>query len=143
MARKILIYVIVILGTLIFGGWAMPEAAGRAAGSPAPSNVTAEQQKMPDQLSVLRDQLRKDRAAVHDAIGKFGFKTSQADAARDQLIRDRAQYRQLRRSMATPGLASPAARGMRGIMARDNGSGARFRGMTRGGSGCQCRCAGI
>jgi hypothetical protein len=130
---------------VVFAGWAVPQPGSQAAGSNDQPTLTADQQNQLDQLRQLDEQLQKDRAAVHAAIGKYGFDSDQVDTARGQLIRDRTQYRQLRRSLVATGVAVPRASGMRAgrFMARPERMGMRGRGMMRGGmmrGGCRCQC---
>ena len=129
----------VAAAVLLLAGWRITNMLAQSSSPQASATVTAEQQKQLDQLKELESQLQKDRAAVHDAIGKYGWDSDQTDVAQEQLVRDRAQYRQLRRSLRQAGVAVPAPQGF------GPGSG---RGMMRGGSGrgrgmCQCPCAGM
>ncbi len=145
MRSKIWMSAAIILGLLVFAGWALPQTGSQAAGSTDQAAVTAEQQKQVAQLGQLDEQLQKDRAAVHEAIGKYGFESDQVDAAREQLIRDRSQYRQMRRSLVAAGVAVPRASGVRTsrFMARPGRMGMRGRGMMRGAmmrGGCRCQC---
>jgi hypothetical protein len=150
MRSKIWMSTAIIFGVLVFTGWALPQAGGQAAGPTDQTAVTAAQRSQPDQLRQLEEQLQKDRAAVHEAIGKYGFNSDQVDAAREQLIRDRIQYRQMHRSMVAAGVAVPPASGMRAgrFMACPGRMGMRDRGMMRGGmmrgammrGGCRCQC---
>jgi Spy/CpxP family protein refolding chaperone len=143
MRRKILMNAAIILGLVVFAGWAVPQTGNQAAVPSAQASVTADQQKQLDQLRQLEDQLSKDRTAVHEAVGKFGFDSDQVDAAREQLVRDRTEYRQMRRSLVAAGVAVPRATGM-GLgrsMAGQGRMGPRGR-MMRGGGRCQCPCFG-
>lgn len=148
MWQKTGMFAAMVLGLLIFSGWAIPQAGNPPASSSDQPAVTAEQQKQLDALRQLEGQLDKDRAAVHEAIGKYGFDSDQVDAARQQLIRDRAQYRELRRSLVAAGVAAPQAGagrwgGQAGAGRQGSGmgrGGMRGRGMMRGGQcGCPCR----
>ena len=156
MRHRILISSVIIAGMIIFAGWAGPQAGGQTTDTQAAPQMTAQQQKQLDHLRQMGNQLQKDRAAVHEAIGKFGFDSNQVDAAREQLVRDRTEYRQLRRSLVAAGVAVPAASGMgfgrsvarqgrmssrcRGMAMRGRSRGLRGQGMRmmRGGGRCQC-----
>jgi predicted negative regulator of RcsB-dependent stress response len=144
MRNKIWMSAAIILGLLFFAGWAVPQAGSQAASATDQPAVTVEQQKQLDQLRQLEDQLANDRAAVHEAIGKYGFDSDQVDAAREQLIRDRAQYREMRRSLVAAGVTVPQARGMGygRSMAGQGRMGMRGRGMRGGRGQCQCPCRG-
>ncbi|MBZ5565115.1 MAG: hypothetical protein LAP13_22170 [Acidobacteriia bacterium] len=140
----------VAAAVLLLAGWRITNMLAQSSSPQASATVTAEQQKQLDQLKELESQLQKDRAAVHDAIGKYGWDSDQTDAAQEQLVRDRTEYRQLRRSLRQAGVAVPAPQGFgpgsgRGMMGGRQGS---ARGMMGGGSGrgrgmCQCPCAGM
>jgi hypothetical protein len=157
MRHKVLMNAAIIAGILIFAGWAAPQTGNQAAGSSGQESIAADQQNQLGQLQQLEGQLQKDRTAVHEAIGEFGFDSAQVSAARAQLLRDRTQYRQLRRSLVAAGVAVPAASGLgfgrsvarqgrmgprcRGMAMRGRGMGPRGNqlGWLRGG-GCQCPC---
>jgi len=86
--------------------------SGQSAGSQTAPTVTPEQQKQLDQLKQLEAQLQKDRDAMHQAITQFGWDSEQTDAAQDQLVRDRMEYRKLRRSLRSTGVPVPPPAGM-------------------------------
>jgi hypothetical protein len=127
-------------------------AAQTPSGNPqAAQQVTAEQQKQLDQLKQLEEQLQKDRDAVHAAITQYGWESDQTDAAQEQLFRDRAEYRKLRRSLRSAGVAVSPPVGM-GQRAFRGGPGGNYRGWGAGymrhrgrgyrGRMCGCRCCG-
>ncbi len=133
----------IAVAVLLFTGWRVTKALGQSSSPQGSTSVTAEQQKQLDQLKELESQLQKDRAAVHEAISKYGWDSDQTDAAQEQLVRDRTEYRQLRHSLRQAGVAVPAPQGFGGA-----GAGARSGRMMRGGRGmgrgmCQCPCAGL
>ncbi len=135
---------IMAAAVLLFAGWGITKVNAQSSSPQTSAAVTAEQQKQLDQLKELESQLQKDRAAVHDAITKYGWDSDQTDAAQEQLVRDRTEYRQLRRSLRQAGVAVPAPQGF-GAGGPGSGSG---RGMMGGGRGrgrgmCQCPCAGM
>jgi uncharacterized protein YlxW (UPF0749 family) len=135
-------------GTMLVVAWA---AVGAQSPSPDPQStpkVTAEQQKELDQLKQLEQRLQTDRDAVHAAITQYGWDSDQTDAAQDQLFRDRAEYRKLRRSLRTAGVAVPppgsmGRRAFRSGPGRENWGGPWYgrRGAGWGHRG-RCRCCG-
>ena len=139
---RLLSVVATIATVLLLAGWT---AAGNPAQSDAtqtPAQATTAQQKQLDRLKQLEDQLQKDRAAVHEAIDKHGWDSDQTDAAQEQLFRDRAEYRQLRRALRAAGVAVPAPKGMgHGRMGRAGRRGAHEGKMGRG--MCQCPCSAM
>jgi hypothetical protein len=106
-----------MLGTLIMAGMlglgsVSTSALGQPADPQATPNLTPEQQKQLDQLKQLEDQLQKDREALHSAIAQFGWDSEQVDMAQEKLLRDRAEYRKLRRSLRAAGVAVPSPSGI-------------------------------
>ena len=138
------------LGTaFLLAGLTIPRALGQSPDPQAAPQATADQQKQLDQLKALEGQLQSDRDAVHAAITEFGWDSDQADEAMGKLYQTRSEYRSLRRSLRSQGVAVPPPTGMgqRGFRA-DSGPGNRqVRGFgRRGGShrhcghGCGCGC---
>jgi hypothetical protein len=138
-----------ILGATMLVALAVAAAQSSSANPQAAPQVSAGQQKQLDQLNQLQQQLQKDRDAVHAAITQYGWDSEQTDAARDQLFRDRADYRKLRRSLRSTGVAVPPPSGM-GQRAFRAGSGGncpgcgagymRHRGGRHQGRMCNCPC---
>jgi hypothetical protein len=130
---------------LITGG--ATRAAGQSTDPSAASKATTEQQKQLDQLKQLEEQLYNDRVAMHAAITQHGWDSDEADAAREQLFRDRQEFRKIRRSLCAAGVAvPPPARLWPGIAGR------RAARLVRGGHWhdswrqpgrrvCRCPCA--
>ncbi len=138
---KYLSLLMMAAAVLLLAAWRMTNMLAQTSSPQTSATVTAEQQKQLDQLKALESQLQKDRTAVHDAIGRFGWDSDQTDAAQEQLVRDRSQYRQLRRSLRQAGVAVPAPQGFGQGGTRQ---GARSGRLMRGGRGmCQCPCAGL
>ena len=101
------------LGAVLFvAGWAAGQTPSQSADPQPAQKPSAEQQKQLDHLKQLEDQLRKDREAVHAAITQHGWDSDQTDAARDQLFRDRQEYRKTRRSLRAAGLDVPPPAGL-------------------------------
>ncbi len=126
---------------LLLASWCVSKALAQAQSPQASATVSTEQQKQLDQLKVMESQLQKDRAAVHDAISKYGWDSDQTDAAQEQLVRDRTEYRQLRRSLRQAGVAVPAPQGF-GAAGQGSGRGMMGGGRGRGRGMCPCPCAG-
>jgi hypothetical protein len=110
-------------------------------------NLTAEQKNQLTRLSQLEERLQKSRDALHAAINQYGWESDEADVAREKLIADRVEYRNLRRSLRASGVAVPAPSGY-GAGGSDNrqGQGGRgyygpHHGYHRGGR-CGCDCGG-
>jgi hypothetical protein len=101
-----------LLGGAMLVALTVAAAQSSSANPPAAPQVTAEQQKQLDQLNQLQEQLPKDRDAVHAAITQYGWDSDQTDAAQEQLFRDRAEHRKLRRSLRSAGVAVPPPAGM-------------------------------
>ena len=100
------------LGALLVAGSAVPQTAAQSADPQAAPKLSAEQQKQLEHLKQLEEQLRKDREAVHSAIAQNGWDSDQTDAARNQLFRDRQEYRQARRSLRAAGVDVPPPAGL-------------------------------
>jgi hypothetical protein len=101
------------LGTvLLVAGSAVAQTAAQPADPQAAPKLSAELQKQLEHLTQLEEQLRKDREAVHSAITQNGWDSDQTDAARNQLFRDRQEYRQTRRSLRAAGVDVPRAAGL-------------------------------
>ncbi len=141
-----------LAAALVVGGWMASRAVAQTATKAGDKQATAEQQKQLDQLQQLEGQLEKDRTAVHAAIAEHGWDSDEVDAAREQLIRDRTQYRQLRRSLVASGIAVPAPKGMGagpgpmggpGPMAGRGQGGPRGRSMRHGACCDSCPCCGM
>lgn len=97
---------------LLIASWTIPKAVGQSPNPQAAPQATADQQKLLDQLKALEDQLQKDREAVHAVITEFGWDSDQADAAQEKLFQTRSEYRSLRRSLRSQGVAVPPPAGM-------------------------------
>ncbi len=140
MKRAKIVSLFVVAGAvLLLTGWRATILWAQAQAST--DSLTAEQQKQLEQLKQLDTQLQKDRAAVHDAISKYGWDSDQTDAAQEQLFRDRSEYRQLRRTLRQAGVPVTAPQGVGPGSGFGPGSGRR--GM-RGGRGmCPCPCGGM
>ena len=95
---------------LCLAGWMVPDAFAQSPGAQRLSH-TPEQQKQLDRLEQLEDQLEDDRAALQDAIAKFGWDSDQVDEAENQLSQDRMEYRRLRRSLRQAAAAVPPPAG--------------------------------
>jgi uncharacterized protein YlxW (UPF0749 family) len=132
---------------ILFLGTTFLVASGQSVGSQTAPTVTPEQQKQLDQLKQLEAQLQKDRDAVHQAITQYGWDSERTDAAQDQLVRDRMEYRKLRRSLRSAGVAVPPPAGM-GAGTWGNGPGPMAGHMHHRGNGgphcadCDCPCCG-
>jgi hypothetical protein len=101
----------ILVGSLILSGGAVAGAAAQSKATPANSQLTGEQQKQIDKLKQLDEQLQKDRDVIRDAVNRYGWDSDQADAAQEQLVRDRTEYRQLRRSLEAAGVTFPLPSG--------------------------------
>ena len=139
MTRHRFLIIAVVLSALFllagFGAWA------QSPGSQAPLVATPEQQKQLYQLTQLEQQLDKDRTAMHDAIAKYGWDSDQADTAQEQLLRDRSEYRKLRRTLRRSGVTPPPPAGFK---AGGRHQSMRGRGMhcphaSQGACDCPCR----
>jgi DNA repair exonuclease SbcCD ATPase subunit len=75
-------------------------------------SLTPEQQKQLDRLEQLEDQLEDDRAALEDAIVRFGWDSDEADEAENRLSQNRMEYRKLRRALRQAGGAIPSSAGL-------------------------------
>ncbi len=138
------------LGTaFLLAGWALPKAVGQSPDPQAAPPATADQQKQLDQFKALEDQLQTDRAAVHAVITEFGWDSDQADLAMGKLYQTRSEYRSLRRSLRSQGIAVPPPTGMgqRGRQAgpgpgnrQGRGFGRRGESRRHCGHGCGCGC---
>jgi len=130
---------------LLLAGWAVPKTLGQSPERQAAPQITTDQQNQLDQLKTLEDQMQKGRDAVHAAIGEFGWDSDQADAAQENLFQTRSEYRSLRRSLRSQGVAVPPPTGMgqRGFRAggknwQGRGFGRRGGSHHHGGHGCGC-----
>jgi len=113
MERKNLLMAIPILGLAVALAWSTAASAQDQPAAPQSGpQLSAEQQKQLDQLKQLEQQLQKDREAVHNAITQFGWDSDQVDQAQEQLMRDRLQYRKLRRSLRAQGVPVPPPQGI-------------------------------
>jgi len=109
---------------LCLAGWMVPDAFAQSPGAQRLS-LTPEQQKQLDRLEQLEDQLEDHRAALQDAIARFGWDSDQVDEAQNQLSQDRMEYRRLRRSLRQAGAAVPPPGGFgQGGMGARRGAGA-------------------
>lgn len=145
MRYRFLTLAAIIFALFALGAWLAPTAKSQTPATQAKPQANAQQQAQLDRLKELEAQLQKDRDAVHQAIGQYGFDSNQVDAARAQLLKDRTEYRQLRRSLAAAGLAAPFygnRRGFRGHMGRRGNFAARQGWMGRGRGMSQCPCRG-
>jgi hypothetical protein len=137
------------LGTaLLVAGSAIAQTAAQPSDPQPAQRLTAEQQTQLDHLRQLEAQLRKDRATVHAAIVQYGWDSDQTDAARAQLLRNRQEYRQVRRSLRFAGVDVPPPAGL------GRGTGRTARRWARAGRHgdsfrprhawrmCHCPCAG-
>ena len=124
------------LGTvLLLAGWAVPKALGQSPDPQAAPQATADQQKQLDQFKALEDQLQTERAAVHAAITEFGWDSDQADQAMGKVYQTRSEYRSLRRSLRSQGIAVPPPSGMGQRGFRSGPGGGNWDGPRRGGRG--------
>jgi hypothetical protein len=111
------------------------------------ANLTAEQKNQLTRLNQLEEQLQKSRDALHAAINQYGWESDEADVAREKLIADRTEYRNLRRLLRGSGVAVPPPSGF-GAGGPDGqpGQGARrWQGPHHGyhhGGRCGCDCGG-
>lgn len=140
-------YVIFAIAALAIGLWTANMMPAQSPTAQPAQKLTADQQKQLDQLHQLEEQLQKDRDAVHAAIGQYGWDSDQVDTAQEQLVRDRTEYRKLRRSLRAAGVpVSPPSgfasdsggpRPRAGRWANSYGPGGRrhYRG-----HGCNCPC---
>jgi hypothetical protein len=106
-----------VLGTLVtvlmlVVGSGFSRSFAQTADPQVAPKVTAEQQRQLDQLKQLEDQLQKDREALHTAITQYGWDSEQVDEAQENLLRDRVEYRKLRRSLRAAGVAVPPPSGI-------------------------------
>jgi hypothetical protein len=120
---------------LLLAAWTVPKAVGQSPDPQTAPQATAEQQSQFDQLKALGSQMQKDRDAVHAAISEFGWDSDQTDAARGKLFQTRSQYRSLRRSLRSQGVAVPPPAG-------SSADGRGFRSGPRGGNWDAPRRAG-
>jgi len=139
---------IVIAGT----GLVILSALGLPAQSSAPAQksdaeLTADQQKQLDQLAQLEEQLQRSRRALRNAIAEYGWDSEEADEAEERFLRDRAEYRKLRRALRAAGVPLPPSAGVGGGLR--GGWPGRWTGRAhRGAHGCHhcghcgCRCGG-
>ena len=133
---------------LLIVGWVVSSAQGQSADPQDAPKLTAEQQKQLEQLKQLEQKLQQDREAVHAAIADFGWDSDEADDTEAQLVRDREEYRKLRRALHSAGVAvpPPAGFGPRGGgpgygFDSGPGPGPRYdRGYRRGGRGWHHGC---
>jgi len=128
---------------LVMASGAGSSASGQAGNTQPALKVTPEQQKQLDQLNQLEEQLQKDRDAMHNAITQYGWDSDQTDAAQEQLVRDRAEYRTLRRSLRFAGVPVPPPTGMGAGPGGNRATSGRMLRHGRGGSrgaGCNCPC---
>ena len=137
---------IITLGiALLSAGTAGLRAQSSAANPPSNTKITAEQQKQLDQLAQLEERLQKSRDALHAAINEYGWNSDQADDARETLVKNRSEYRKLRRSLVASGVSVPPPAGF-GVGGPGNRSGrgmgrgqGRYQGCPRCGR-CGCNC---
>ena len=95
-----------ILGTILLGAavvWAgaqssLPQAVGQ---------TPADQEKQLDHLKQLGERLQNDRNAWEQAVDQHGWDSDEADRAEEVLVRDRTEYRKLRRSLQSVGVDLP------------------------------------
>jgi len=119
-----LLSVTVTTAILFLAGWMVPDAFAQSPGAQRLS-LAPEQQKQLDRLEKLEDQLEDDRAALQDAITRFGWDSDQVDEAENQLSQNRMEYRKLRRSLRQAGVAIPSPAGFgQGGMGASRGIGA-------------------
>ena len=136
----------ILSGTMLVVAWAVAGAQSARPDAQPSQNVTAEQQKQLDQLKQLERRLQTDRDALHAAITQYGWDSDQTDAAQDQLIRDRTEYRKLRRSLRSAGVAvpPPASMGLRGggpgTGRPGSGTGRMHHGRRHHSGMCNCPC---
>ena len=132
--RKYFSPAMILAGILLQAGWLAVGAASQSVRTHASTQPTVDQQKQLDELRQLDGQLQKDRDALYDVVDKYGWDSDEADAAQEQLIRDRAQYRRLRGSLEAAGVTIPLPSTARSSRAYRNGSWMGHRG--RGHHGC-------
>ena len=146
MKARTLWMVMVSLGVALLVG--QPTSMLAQSADPAPQSgakITAEQKAQVNRLAQLEDQLQKSRTALHAAINEYGWDSDQADDAREKLVSDRAEYRNLRRSLRAAGVAVPPPSGLgAGSPGSGPGRGAgRWQGRHHGGHHCaHCDCDG-
>jgi len=109
---------------LFLAGWMVPDAFAQSPGAQRLS-LTPEQQKQVHRLEQLEGHLEDDRAALQDAITRFGWDSDQVDEAQNRLSQDRMEYRRLRRALRQAGVAIPPPAGFGpGGMGAGRGTGA-------------------
>ena len=148
MRTRTLWMAVVSLGVALLIGQAASMLAQSVDPAPqAGAKITAEQKAQVNRLAQLEDQLQKGRVALHAAINEYGWDSDQADDAREKLVSDRAEYRNLRRSLRAAGVAVPPPSGL-GAGAPGGGPG-RGAGRWSGGhhgyhhhGHCGCDCPG-
>ena len=113
---------LILAANVVLSGIAVAWSTVQPQGSPANSQLTSQQQKQLDRLKQkqLDEQLQKDRDAVRDAVDRYGWDSERTDAAQEQLIRDRAEYRQRCRSLEAAGVTLPPPSGSGGAAGSRN-----------------------
>ncbi len=67
-----------------------------------------EQQRQLERHKQLDEQVQKDRDALDAAVDRYGWDSDEADAAQEQLLRDRREYRKVRGSLQAAGVPVPS-----------------------------------
>jgi len=138
---RLLSWAMTFAAVLILASWAGASTEAESQKLTTAPQVTPEQQKQLDQLAQLEQQLAKNRAAVREAIAQYGVDSDQADAAQEQLFRDRTEDRKLRRSLRAAGVPVPAPQSIGPGPMRQAGRGGRGMRGSRGMCQCPCPCA--
>ncbi|MFB3922724.1 MAG: hypothetical protein ACE145_13450 [Terriglobia bacterium] len=137
---------VLLVGLLVLIAGPSTSASGQTNNTQATPKANIGQQKQLDELMRLDVQLQKDRDELHQAITQSGWDSEQTDAAQQKLEKHRAEYRQLRRSLRSAGVAvpppsgfaaGPAGGGPRTMAGRGMHHGA---GRQHGCAGCDCPC---
>ncbi len=97
-----------LLAAFVITTFSMDRVSAQTNTPQAKSTASAEQQKNLDHLKQLNEQLQKDRDAVDAAVNQHGWDSDEVDAAQQRLFQDRQEYRSLRRSLQSAGVAIPA-----------------------------------
>jgi len=107
-SKEILASLLLVILAIFVVEFGSPTKVSAQTNTPqAQSTVSAVQQKNLDHLRQLSEQLQKDRSAVDVAVNQYGWDSDQADAAQQRLFQDRQEYRSLRRSLQSAGVATP------------------------------------
>lgn len=80
---------------------------GQSNALPLPSKPGAEQKQV-EHLQQLEQQLRADQDSLGTTASQYGWGSDEADAALEQLLRDRKEYRRVARSLRSAGTTWPS-----------------------------------